>query len=98
MSKALAIIGRLCPCNPLINDRIEYSPEALSVDPHTFLTKPHLSEHLLFLVSHADQLLDEAIRKVPAQHVRDQQGVLQQRSGPAEMVDQNQEQLQLTTR
>ena len=42
-----------------------------------FNGESHLSEDLLLLVGHAYQLLDEPVRKVPAQHVRDQQGLVE---------------------
>lgn len=40
----------------------------------------HLSEHLIVLVCNADQLLNEAIRKVPTQHIRYQQRLLERAS------------------
>lgn len=37
----------------------------------------HLSEHLVLLVGNAYQLLNKAIRKVPTQHIRYQQRLLE---------------------
>lgn len=40
------------------------------------LTKPYLFEHFFILVSGSHQFLNEAIREIPTQHIRHQEGRL----------------------